>query len=105
MGIESKEVKTLLNEDDPVETLFGQIRDRFKTELPYPPETVFRVFVGCLNDIPSRMEYEALLTKSFHCQNNLENPGDLALLTIQGSFDKEGCYHVVARYAIIPEKK
>jgi len=33
----------------------------------------------------------------------LKDPGDLAVLDMQGTFDKEGFYHVVSRYAIIPE--
>ena len=46
---------------------------------------------------------KSFLTKSFRCQNYLKNPGDLAVLDMQGTFDKEGFYHVVSRYAIIPE--
>lgn len=60
-------------------------------------------FWGCLNDEATRLEYESILTKSFRCQNYLKNPGDLAVLDMQGTFDKEGFYHVVSRYAIIPE--
>jgi hypothetical protein len=102
MGIESREVNDLANDSEPVEAFLGGRRNR-KKDLPYPEETEFRVFIGCLDDDSTRERYEALLTQSFRCQNTLENPGDLAVLTIQGTFDKEGCYHVVARYAILPE--
>ncbi|NME53145.1 hypothetical protein [Desulfovibrio piger] len=78
MGIETKAVRDLMNEEDGVEPLLGQ-RRRDKRSLPYPEETEFR------------------------CQNYLKNPGDLAVLDMQGTFDKEGFYHVVSRYAIIPE--
>lgn len=85
MGIETKAVNDLLNEEDGIEPLFGQ-RRKNKRALPYPEETEFRFFLGCLNDEASRLEYESILTKSFRCQNVLE-----------------GFYHVVSRYAIIPE--
>lgn len=103
MGIESREAQSLKDEESPVESLFGNLKKR-AAEPIYPKETVFRVFTGCLNDEDAKLEYEALLTKSFHCQNNLKNPGDLALLTLNGTFDKMGMYHVACRYAIIPEK-
>ena len=102
MGIETKAVNDLLNEEDGIEPLFGQ-RRKNKRALPYPEETEFRFFLGCLNDEASRLEYESILTKSFRCQNVLKDPGDLAVLDMQGTFDKEGFYHVVSRYAIIPE--
>lgn len=103
MGIESREAQSLKEEESPVEAMFGNLRKR-EIELPYPKETVFRVFTGCLNNEADRLEYEALLTKSFQCQNILKNPGDLALLTLNGTFDKMGMYHVACRYAIIPER-
>ena len=102
MGIETKAVNDLLNEEDGIEPLFGQ-RRKNKRALPYPEETEFRFFLGCLNDEASRLEYESILTKSFRCQNVLKDPCDLAVLDMQGTFDKEGFYHVVSRYAIIPE--
>ena len=102
MGIETKAVRDRMNEEDGVEPLLGQ-RRRDKRSLPYPEETEFRFFLGCLNDEATRLEYESILTKSFRCQNYLKNPGDLAVLDMQGTFDKEGFYHVVSRYAIIPE--
>ena len=100
MGIESTDVQKLLNEDDAPEALLGS---RSKKSLPFPENTEFRVFIGCLDDPGMRAEYEALLTKSYRCQSRLKNPGDLAMITLQGSFDKEGCYHVVSRYAVLPE--
>ena len=103
MGIETKDVRELLDEEGPEEVLFG--RKSSKKLLPYPEGTVFRVFIGCLNNDEDRLEYEQLLTKSYQCQNILEKQGDLAIITIQGTFDKEGCYHVVARYAFLAEVK
>lgn len=103
MGIESGDIKKIENEDDPFEPLFGRFK-KDKNIGPYPPETVFRVFTGCLNDEADKLEYEDLLTKSFRCQNYLKNPGDLAMITLNGTFDKGGQYHVACRYAIIPEK-
>lgn len=103
MGIENTDVKKLANDDDPFEPLFGKFK-KDKNIGPYPPETVFRVFTGCLSDDADRLEYEQLLTKSFRCQNLLKEPGDLALVTLNGTFDKNGHYHVACRYAIIPEK-
>ena len=72
MGIETKAVKDLMNEEDGVEPLLGQ-RRRDKRSLPYPEETEFRFFLGCLNDEATRLEYESILTKSFRCQNYLKN--------------------------------
>lgn len=103
MGIENNDVKKLENEDSPIEALFGKFKKE-KNIGPYPPETVFRVFTGCLSDEAVKLEYEHLLTKSFRCQNYLKEPGDLALVTLNGTFDKNGDYHVACRYAIIPEK-
>lgn len=103
MGIENNDVKKLENDDNPIETLFGRFK-KDKSIGPYPPETVFRVFTGCLTDTGDKTEYENLLTKSFRCQNVLKDPGDLAIVTLNGTFDKNGNYHVACRYAIIPEK-
>lgn len=103
MGIETKAVMELADSMGEDEAFFG--RGRKRKNLPYPEETEFRFFVGCLNDDGDRLTYEALLTKSFRCQNDLKKPGDLAVLDMQGTFDKEGAYHVVSRYAIIPEKQ
>ena len=97
MGIETKAVRDLMNEEDGVEPLLGQ-RRRDKRSLPYPEETEFRFFLGI-----AVLSDKSFLTKSFRCQNYLKNPGDLAVLDMQGTFDKEGFYHVVSRYAIIPE--
>jgi len=104
MGYETKDVNDLLNSDSPVETLPGSFGKQGNSAL-LPKDAVFRVFIGCLNDDNMRLFYEELLTKSYKCQGVLKNPGDLALITMQNTFDKEGCFHVVARYAIIPEKK
>ena len=104
MGIESKEIKELHEDEGPLESLFGNLK-KGRPEPIYPAETVFRVFAGCVNNPEEREEYEHLLTKSFQCQNVLKNPGDLAILTLDGTFDKTGKYHVACRYAIIPEKK
>ena len=84
MGIETKAVRDLMNEEDGVEPLLGR-RRRDKRSLPYPEETEFRFFLGCLNDEATRLEYESILTKSFRCQNYLKNPGDLAVLDMQGT--------------------
>lgn len=103
MGIETKEVTELLDAEEPVEALFGKSKKRTRrSKLPYPEKTVFRMFVGCLNDEADKLEFEQLLTKSFQCQNELVESGDLAMLTLDGTFDKEGCYHVVSRYAYLP---
>ena len=102
MGIENDDVKKLAVDDDPFEPLFGRFK-KDKDLGPYPPETVFRVFTGCLSDELAKIEYEHLLTKSYRCQNVLKAPGDLALITLNGTFDKNGQYHVACRYAIIPE--
>lgn len=102
MGIETDAVRELQDRDDPIEALFGRMR-RAKAKLPYPEGTVFKFFVGCLNDDETRERYEDLLTRSYRCQNDLKKPGDLAVLDINGTFDKDGCYHVVSRYAILPE--
>ena len=100
MGVESKEVRELFDEESPIEALLGRSGNTKKRNLPYPEGTVFKIFVGCLHDDAKRAEYEHLLTTSYNCQNILEKPGDLALITIDGTFDKDGCYQVVARYAI-----
>ena len=102
MGIETRVVQELFDADSGDEALLGS-RYGKRNLLPYPKETEFRFFIGCLNDETSRLQYEALLTQSYRCQNVLKKPGDLAVLDMQGTFDKEGCYHVVSRYAIIPE--
>lgn len=102
MGIETKPVQELQDEQSPLEALFGKISERNRRHTGYPDNTVFKVFVGCMYDDDSRLEWERLLTKSFHCQNVLEKPGDLAIVTLNGTFDKVGAYHVAARYAIIP---
>lgn len=103
MGIETKEVNELLDGDSEIEALFGNSAKRSRRDrLPYPEKTVFKMFVGCLNDEADKLEFEQLLTKSFQCQNELIESGDLAMLTLDGTFDKEGCYHVVSRYAYLP---
>ena len=105
MGAESRDLASAFAESQG-EALFGRAPSgkRGGGQLPFPKETVFRVFIGCLDDPAKREEYEALLTQSYRCQAYLKNPGDLTITSISGSFDKEGCYHVVAPYAIIPEK-
>ena len=97
MGIESEGIKEESNEP-----LLGKSKKKF---LPYPENTKFKFFVGCLDNEEDRLAYEDLLTKSFVCQNVLKNPGDLAVLDISSQFDKQGRYHVVSRYAILPEKE
>ena len=97
MGFESKEAKEY---EEVTEALLGT---RKKSQLPYPEKSEFKVFVGCLDNKADRDMYESLLTKSYRCQNKLKNPGDLAMLTLHNTFDKEGYFHVVARYVILPE--
>lgn len=101
MGAESKDTQDLI--DDPVASLFRQFRKK-EIELPFPKEAEFKVFVGNLGDPLEREEYEKLLTKSYRCQSYLEKAGDLVITSIDGTFDKAGDYHVVARYVIMPEK-
>ena len=102
MGIESQNIQEFSN--GPAEALLGSF-SKSRNPLIYPKETEFRIFVGCLNDEVKRLEYEQLLTRSFRCQNELTKPGDLALLNMEHTFDKDGCFHIVARYAILPEGK
>lgn len=82
MGIESKEAKQLADEQSPVEALFGSLRK--KPQLPYPEQTEFRIFTGCLDDASAKAELEALLTRSFRCQNRLKKAGDVAVLEVSG---------------------
>ena len=103
MGIETKEAKQLANEIGQEEAILGAYPKKANAYLPFPLEAEFRVFVGCLDDEGDRAVYEGLLTKSYRCQDRLKNPGDLSIVTLQGTFDKEGCFHVFARYAILPD--
>lgn len=103
MGIESKDTKDFVD-DDPVASLFAQFKKK-APDLPFPKEVEFKVFVGNMSDPADKLEYENLLTQSYRCQSYLVKPGDLVVTSIEGTFDKIGDYHVIARYIIMPEKK
>jgi hypothetical protein len=103
MGIETKDVNAAFELSDPTEALAGSLGGSTKGSVTgYPKEAVFRVFVGCLNEPDKRAEYETILTRSFNCQNVLKNSGDLAIHVLQGTFDKDGYYHVAVRYIYLP---
>lgn len=88
------------------EPLFGASQDRIspQSEMPFPMETVFRYYVGCLNDDVTRAEVSDLMTRSYRSQGVLKNPGDVWVISEAGTFDKNGLYNVVVKYAEIPGK-
>ena len=101
MGKEQAEIQKIFNDTDmdSDEPLFGK---RQKSLNWYPPNTQIRYFVGCLQDDTTKAELEALMTRSLTCAGKIEKSGDTFVISEQGTFDKEGSYHVSVKYLYLP---
>ncbi len=101
MGKEQAELAKIRSEtendlDDPI---FGKFKKKNEW---YPKGTQIRYFVGCLQDDATKDELESIMTKSLTCAGNIKNSGDIFVITEQGTFDKEGSYHVSVKYLYLP---
>ncbi len=92
-----KEEAIQLNTMAPV---FGNYKPDIEKKLP---ELQVRYLTIRLTDPNDLLMLETVMTKSLHCQDNLENPGDIRVISEAGTFDKEGDYHVVVKYIEVKE--
>lgn len=60
--------------------------------------TVVRYFVGTLTNESDVLMLQDLMTRSMKCRDQLKEVNDVLVINEQGTFDKEGCYHVVVKY-------
>lgn len=60
--------------------------------------TVVRYFVGTMTNESDVLMLQELMTRSMKCRDQLNEIGDVLVINEQGTFDKEGCYHVVVKY-------
>lgn len=63
-----------------------------------------RYFVGCLTNEDDVLMLEHIMTKSLHGGDELQNVGDIRVISEVGSFDKDGCYQVVVKYFELMEQ-
>ncbi len=66
--------------------------------------TRVRYFVGTLTNESDVLMLESLMTRSLRCQDKIQGVGDVIMLSEQGTFDKEGCYHIVVKYLEVVEE-
>ena len=60
---------------------------------------VVRFLVANMQFIHEREQAEEIFTKSLQCENTLKSPGDVCVFADYHSFDKEGNFTVVIKYA------
>ena len=98
------EIEQSRNKPESSEPVFGSPTGGYtmQPDLPFPIGTVFRYYVGCLNDGVTRAEVSDLMTRSYRTQGILKNPGDIWVISETGTFDKNGLYNVVIKYAELP---
>jgi len=68
-------------------------------------DVVVRFLVANMQFPDHREQAEAIFTKSLQCENNLSKPGDVCVFADYHSFDKEGNFTVVIKYAEFPPQK
>lgn len=61
-------------------------------------DVIVRYFIGVLTNESDVVMIEHIMTKSLNCEDQLKNPGDVLVISEQGTFDKDGCYNVVVKY-------
>ena len=74
-----------------------------KPWLPFPETTIIKYYTGCVTDEETRNFLSLVATNSFKCGGILTKKGDCCIISETGSFDKEGNYFVVLKYAELPE--
>lgn len=67
------------------------------------PELQVRYQSFNMDDQNDVMMLEHIMTKSLQCRENLQTPGDVVVISEQGTFDKEGTYHTIVKYIEVKE--
>lgn len=68
------------------------------------PETIrVRYFKGNMDDGSDIAVLEDIMNRSLRSGDNLTNQGDVIVISEQGTFDKDGCYHFVIKYMEMAE--
>ena len=106
MGIESVDIKKAADAsgdfDDSMEPTLGGFA---KKRTAFHKHTEMRYLKGCLDEPEIRAQVEELMTRSMHSPAMPKNVGDVAVISEQRTFDKEGLYHVVIKYMIVPDRQ
>jgi len=76
--------------------------NKSRVVLPFPDTTQIKYLTGCMSDESFREELGCIMTNSFRCGGVLKKSGDQCVITETGSFDKNGAYFVVIKYAELP---
>ena len=101
MGKETSEilsVKSSLGEDNDL-----YVGKKLNRKEPWIPNgTEIRYFTRCITNEDDRIELERIMTKSLKTGGVVQNPGDMFVINEAGSFDKDGCYHVIVKYMVLP---
>ncbi len=93
----------LINMDEQLEGVGNPFYKKDKKESFFPEGTVLKLFTGNLTEPGDRAVAESLLTKSMQVQGYLKNPGDVAIIDRNGTFDRNGDYRIYIYYAMLPE--
>lgn len=94
----------IVNLDEQLEGVGNPFYKKPGNDTLFPKETVLKLFTGSLSDPNDCAIAEDLLTRSMRIQGYLKNPGDVAIIDRNGTFDKNGDYHIYIYYAMMPEK-
>ena len=102
MGKETAEIRdTQMATGEDSDLYFGKKLNRKEEWIT--PGTQIRYFTGCLTDDDTRAELERIMTKSLETGGLVRKPGDIFVITENGTFDKDGCYHVAVKYMVMAE--
>ena len=70
---------------------------------PFPANTEIKYFSGNVAEASTQAFINSLATCSFKCAGDLKKKGDVCIITETGAFDKHGDYHILIKYAELPE--
>ena len=104
MGSESRQIKEAVEASKDFisheEPAFGTMN----AHSPIAKEAEIRYLVGCMNEPETRLQVEDLMTRSMQGRGVVKKPGDVLVVSEQGTFDKEGLYQVIVKYIIYPDR-
>ena len=98
-------IPDIVNMDEQLEGVGNPFYNKPNGETLFPKEAVLKLFTGSLSNPEDCAIAEDLLTRSMRIQGYLKKPNDVAIIDRQGTFDKNGDYHIYIYYAMMPEKK
>lgn len=106
MGIETADIRKAAEAtgscDEDMEPVLGRTS---RQKSLFHKNTEMRYLKGCLDDETVRLKVEELMTRSMHSPAMPKKAGDVAVISEQGTFDKEGLYHVLIKYMIVPDRQ